>query len=659
MKTNNAFRVALIFVLAGAVWAQSTPPKDTPKAEEGRFYLHKFAQRIGEETYKITPGDQQMQLVADFKFTDRGREVPLTATLTMEPDMTPTSFHIKGMVSRFSPVEDSIEGRKADNTVIGPAESFFDVEAYAPVSVQMEMVRYWRRHGSPANLMTLPHGTVQIRDEGGEQFVIGGKKTSLQRVSVRGVIWGMESLWFDRNDNLVALVGCDGEMDHFEAIASDYEDGLNEFISSAGRNNMATLGKLAASLAGTADDQVIAITGGRLVDGTGKPPVENSVVILRQGKVVAAGPAASVTVPKNAQVIHAEGKSVLPGLWDMHAHFEQVEWGPIYLATGVTTVRDVGNEEDFIVSVRDAVASGRGLGPRILMAGVVDGSGPISLGMNRVDTPEQAREQVRQYKQHGALQIKVYSSVKPEILKVVTEEAHRLGMTVTGHVPNGMTALEGIDDGMDQINHVAYVTSMMADPKTNAVTPDSAQAKAVLDAFARHHTVVDPTLALMELVMHSRANEITTFEPGFNKVAPEIRELLGEMGSPPEKAAAAQDRFNSLLETVRILHQAGVPIVVGTDQAVPGYSVDREMELYVKAGFTPMEAIQAATVVPAKVMGLEKDSGTIEPGKRADVIIVDGNPVENISDIRKVSAVFSAGKMFEPGPLWSAAGFKP
>ena len=137
MKTKNAFRVALIFVLAGAVWAQSTPLKDNSKAEEGRFYLHKFAQRIGEETYKITRGDQQMQLVADFKFTDRGREVPLTATLTMEPDMTPTSFHIKGMVSRFSPVEDSIEGRKAGHTVIGPAESFFDVEAYAPVSVQM------------------------------------------------------------------------------------------------------------------------------------------------------------------------------------------------------------------------------------------------------------------------------------------------------------------------------------------------------------------------------------------------------------------------------------------------------------------------------------------------------------------------------------------
>src|SRR6185437_17013713 len=129
---------------------------------------------------------------------------------------------------------------------------------------------------------------------------------------------------------------------------------------------------------------VTAIVGGRLIDGTGKPAIENAVVILKDGKIAAAGQASSTAVPEGAQMVDAHGKSVLPGLWEMHAHFEQVGWGPIYLATGVTTARDVGNEEDFIVSVRDAVASGQGLGPRILMAGVVDGSGPISLGMNRV-----------------------------------------------------------------------------------------------------------------------------------------------------------------------------------------------------------------------------------------------------------------------------------
>src|SRR4029077_15217415 len=136
---------------------------------------------------------------------------------------------------------------------------------------------------------------------------------------------------------------------------------------------------------------VTAIVGGRLIDGTGKPAVEHAVVVLKAGKIATAGPAASTPVPEGAQIIDARGKSVLPGLWEMHAHFEQVEWGPIYLASGVTTARDVGNEREFIVAVRDAVAAGRGIGPRLVMAGVVDGSGRFSLGVIRVDTPEQAR----------------------------------------------------------------------------------------------------------------------------------------------------------------------------------------------------------------------------------------------------------------------------
>ncbi|HZU33798.1 MAG TPA: amidohydrolase family protein, partial [Candidatus Angelobacter sp.] len=147
--------------------------------------------------------------------------------------------------------------------------------------------------------------------------------------------------------------------------------------------------------------------------------------------------------------------------------------------------------------------------------------------------------------------------------------------------------------------------------------------------------------------------------PGIEKVAPELKEGLETMGAPPAAREQSAKRFQTLLQTVRILHEAGVPIVAGTDQAVPGFSVDREIELYVKAGFTPMEAIQAATLVPARAMGMEKDSGTIEAGKRADVILVDGNPLENISDLRKISLVFAAGRMFQPRPLWMAVGFKP
>jgi imidazolonepropionase-like amidohydrolase len=644
--------VLMLWVASG--WGQTA----SPVAEQGLFHLHKFEQLIGKESYTLTRSQSDVVLKSEFEFTDRGSEVPLHTSLTMGPDLTPRDFQIQGKISRFSSIENAVHGRSAGQVTVAPGEKFFDIQGYAPVSVQMMLVRYWRGHGSSRSLKTLPRGEVQIEERGTEKFMIGGRQVELRKLAVRGLIWGMESMWLDAQDHLIALVSVDAEMDHFEAVADGYEDGLAAFVTGAARDGMANLAKVAEGFSAPTP-AVTAIVGGRLIDGTGKPPVENSVVVLREGKIVAAGPAASTPVPEGAQVVDAHGKSVLPGLWEMHAHFEQVEWGPIYLASGVTTARDVGNEREFIVAARDAIEAGRGVGPRLVMAGLVDGSSRMALGVVRVDSPEQAREQVQRYKAAGFQQIKIYSSVKPEVVKAVAAEAHRLGMTVTGHIPQGMNAIQGIEDGMDQINHVSYVTAVMFDPKTQTIDPDSPQVKKVIKLLLEHHTVVDPTLALMEIITHATNTPLSAFEPGILKVAPELREGLETMGVPPAQAQQSAARFRLLLETVRVLHQAGVPIVAGTDQAVPGFSLDREIELYVKAGFTPMEAIQAATLVPARAMGMEKESGTIEAGKRADVVLVDGNPLENISDIRKVSSVFAAGRMFQPAALWRSVGFKP
>jgi imidazolonepropionase-like amidohydrolase len=654
VKARKSVGLAIIILSSLAGWAQTAPAPQ----EQGVFQLHKLEQLIGKETYTLTRSESDVVLKSDFKFTDRGSAVPLTTKLTMEKDLTPRDFEIKGRISRFSPIEDSVHGRSAGKETIPPGENFFDIQGYAPVSVQMMLVRYWHSHGSPKTLKTLPRGEVQIEDLGAETFTISGRKLELHKLSVRGLIWGMESLWLDATDHVIALVSIDAEMDHFEAVAEGYEDGLAAFVTGAARDGMANLAKMASGFTAQTPS-VTAIVGGRLIDGTGKPAIEDAVIVLKDGKIAAAGPSASTQVPEGAQIVDAHGKSVLPGLWEMHAHFEQVEWGPIYLATGVTTARDVGNEREFITAVRDAIATGRGIGPRLVMAGVVDGTGPLSLGMIRVDTPEQAREQVQKYKAAGFQQIKIYSSVKPGILKIVCAEAHRLGMTVTGHIPEGMNAIEGIEDGMDQINHINYLSAVLVDPRSQTIDAESPQVKKVIKLLVEHHTVVDPTMALMELLTHSTDTPISSFEPGILKVAPEMREGLETMGAPPRSAERAAASFRQFLATVRLLHEAGIPIVAGTDQAVPGFSLDREIELYVKAGFKPMEAIQAATLVPARAMGMEKESGTIEPGKRADVILVDGNPLTNISDIRKVSTVFAGGKMYQPAALWSVVGFKP
>ena len=157
------------------------------------------------------------------------------------------------------------------------------------------------------------------------------------------------------------------------------------------------------------------------------------------------------------KVIDGKGKTLLPGLWEMHAHFMQAEWGPTYLAAGVTTARDLGNEFEFITAVRDPIAKGEALGPQLLLAGLVDGRGPTTFGTNWADTPEQGRAMVAKYKAAGFQQMKIYDLIKPDVLRAIAAEAHKQGMTVTGHVPRGMTAMQGVEAGMDQINHLGTV----------------------------------------------------------------------------------------------------------------------------------------------------------------------------------------------------------
>jgi imidazolonepropionase-like amidohydrolase len=355
-----------------------------------------------------------------------------------------------------------------------------------------------------------------------------------------------------------------------------------------------------------------------------------------------------VSVPAGATTVNAAGKTLIPGLWDMHSHFEQVEWGPIYLASGVTTVRDVGNELEFITSVRDAVKSGRGIGPRMLLAGIVDGNGPNAMGAIRAATADEGREVVRRYHDAGFDQIKIYSSISIDVLRAITAEAHRLGMSVTGHVPDGINTLRAIDAGMDQINHAEYIA--------NVASPDASR---VIAAMKQHHTVLDPTLALYELLARPFNRPIESFEPGFTHVARELRTPLSGFGSPVDAAPFRQRRFERELMLVGELHRAGIPVVAGTDQSVPGFSLHREIELYVKAGFTPLAALQSATIVPARAMKKEGDSGSLEVGKRGDIVILDANPLDDIANTRKIFRVVTNGRVFEPGPLWESVGFLP
>jgi imidazolonepropionase-like amidohydrolase len=674
-----------VMILAVALAVPALTPAQTGTAqanpaavEQGKFILHKFEQPIGEETYEVTKDGESLSVKMDFKFTDRGTPVPLNASFRSAPDLTPQSFEIKGKNSRSTTIDDAVDVQAEKVRVrdrdkwtesTKPAQ-FFTIAGYAPATMQMLMVRYWATHGSPAQLATLPSGQVKIAPRGQDSITIDGKDQAFDRFTVEGLIWGRETLWFDASRNLVAEISTDAEFDHFEAIRDGYESGLGTFVGRAGSDEMAALVDISKGISGSHAEK-IALVGGTLIDGTGREPIPDSVVVIEKGRILDAGPKSRVRIPGGAQKIDARGKTILPGLWDMHAHFEQVEWGPIYLAAGATTVRDCGNEFEFITAVRDAVANGRGLGPRLLMAGIVDGTGPLALGVARVDTPEQAKMWTDKYHDAGFQQMKIYSSVKLEEVKDLAEEAHRLGMTVTGHVPEGLNAYQVIEAGQDQINHISYVADIMMPPlpegtsrldRANAaanIDLKSPEAQKAIAFLVQHGTVVDPTLALFEFFTASSAKPPASIEPGVTHVAPELQAILAEAGPPSPYSEVQEKMVQKEITIVGALHHAGVPIVAGTDQTVPGYSLYREIELYTQAGFAPMEAIQAATIVPARVMGLDKELGTVEAGKRADVIILDANPLESIHNIRKVEFVITNGVMYNCAELWRSVGFKP
>jgi imidazolonepropionase-like amidohydrolase len=684
MQMKKKTQIVLVISIATMVCLVTSQPGAAQQPasaviEEGKFTLHKFEQAIGEETYEIRKQGDSITAKIDFKFTDRATPVPLTATFRGAQDLTPQTFEIKGKTARTASIDESLSiengkvhfrTRDKQSDLDPPGGAFFTIAGYAPATMQMLLVRYWATHGSPTNLATLPSGAVKVEPRGQDTIKVDAKEEKLDRYTVEGLIWGRETLWFDTNRNLVAAISTDAEFDHFEAIREGYETALGDFVGRAGADGMAALADISKSISGS-HAETLAIVGGTLLDGTGAAPVADATVVIRKGRIVATGPRSKVKIPKHASVVDAKGKFILPGLWDMHAHFEQVEWGPIYLAAGVTAVRDCGNELEFITAVRDAIAQGRGLGPRLLLAGVVDGTSPLALGVERVDTLEQARSWVDRYHDTGFQQMKIYSSVKLEELKAVADEAHRLGMSVTGHVPEGLTAFQTIEAGQDQINHISYIADILHAPlpekatradRRNAIinidlnSPESQKALAFLKD---HHTVVDPTIALYELFTGTTAKPPASFEPGINKIPAELAGQLTDVDPPNENSEVREKIFQKEVAIIGALHRAGVPIVAGTDQSVPGHSLHRELELYVQAGFTPLEAIQAATTVPARVMGLDKDLGTIETGKRADLILINGDPLQDIHNTRNVEYVITNGTMYHTAELWQSVGFRP
>ena len=282
---------------------------------------------------------------------------------------------------------------------------------------------------------------------------------------------------------------------------------------------------------------------------------------------------------------------------------------PKYISQGVTTVRDCGNEFDFINALQKKIEDKEIIGPQIIKAGLIDGVSKNALGIMQVNKKVDAINMVNKYNVSGFAQIKIYSNVKPRILKVICKEAHRLNMMVTGHIPIGITASSAIKIGLDIVSHISHLSNSLLMSNSDLKLSDK-RTKQFIKTMQESKTVIDPTLSVFENADSYYVKNISNYKFLVNR-----------------------------------LNQLGIPIIAGTDMNSGG--IGAELNAYIDAGFSKLQAIRSATIIPAQIMKMDNYLGSIEIGKAGNMILIDGNPLDNIQNIKNVKVVVKGAQVYK------------
>src|SRR6266576_2970297 len=426
-----------------------------------------------------------------------------------------------------------------------------------------------------------------------------------------------------------------------------------------------------------AADDLLVLNNVTVVDvRTGALQVEQTVILERH-QIASVGPSKSAKYPRNAPSVNGRGLFLIPGLWDMHVHLVFGDWFPgaqnislpLFVANGVTGVRDMGSELDIVQSWRNEIEAGRLIGPRIYTPGpMLDGPKPRFPSSAAIATPEDAHRIVADLKRRGADFIKLQSLIPREAVFAIAEEAKEQEIPFEGHVPDAVRASEMSAAGMKSFEHLIGVFEgsssaeheFLKGNKTEGrflATYDAVRAASLAALLAKNHTWQCPTLVwerggnLLDVSDFSGDARIK-YVPGpwkkktWKRFTEEITQGYGT-----DDIATRKKFIEKELEVVRMLHQAGVPFVAGTDTPAgvhifPDFSLHEELQRFVAAGFTPLEALQTATLNPARFFGMETQLGTVEEGKLADLVVLSGNPLEDISNTAKIAGVFVNGRYF-------------
>jgi hypothetical protein len=607
---------------------------------------------------------------AEYSYNDRGRGDHITAHWKLDSAGVPIEYDGHGNDYMKAPVEEHFEiknGRASWKNRSEQGDQAVSGEVfYLPMNAPPEFSGVLARA-----LLKAPNHKLPLLPAGQATIERAGKVTSgnteFTQYRITGLGFSPQPIWLDRNGTAASVSSW------FSVVPDGLESSILRLRDAQQKTDAAWSERIAGALVHAPRGDLV-IRNARLFDPRDLSVTPATSLVVSGERIVRVGPDADVKPSANAEIIDANGRFLMPGLWDNHQHFGDND-GALDLANGVTSARDMANDTDTFLERVARFDNGSELGPRVLKAGIIDGTGEFAGPTKmRVDTADQAVQDVDWYADHGYAQIKIYSSIKPELVPIIADRAHARGLRVSGHVPAFMSARQFVEGGADEIQHINFIELNFLFPEVKETrnrdrfikvaehagefTPDKPEVRDFINFLRQHHTVLDATMSAFEGLFCGNPSAIT---PGLEQIVPrfppQVRRVMlsGALEAPPDKQAAYQQAFPAMLQLLKAIHDAGVTIIPGTD-ALAGYTLHHELELYARAGIPAAEVLQMATWTSALVMGVDKDRGVIAPGKLADMILVNGDPTKNIEDIDKITTVIKGGKVYDPAAIEKALG---
>jgi len=676
--------LALVLLLPAALADHAARPDAHPIAAASgapdslRFTALFTAHDAGYMTLRRTADTERFV----FEYNDRGRGPHLVELLNTNAAGLPTQIAIDG----HGYFKDSVRERFGYDSSSQTASWTNDVEGSGSAHGPLHF--YLAANGTPGELAVLARALLAA--PGQRLPLLPGGEASLELVTARlahnsygdgtpaklyaigGLGLSPQYIWLDPSGELFG-----GLSSWFSIVRAGWESAVPELLRIQDSASNARFQSLASTLAHhPPNGAALVIRDANLFDAERATVVPHTTIVVEGNRIKSVGPAASITSPPGAMVIDAAGKMVLPGLWDMHVHIQPGDDGLMHVAAGVTSARDMGNDTTALLKLRKLINSGKLIGPRLVMAGMMDSPGPYQVPEGIfVTTEAEAKAGVDRYAALGFEQIKIYSSMKPELVPTIVQRAHEHGLRVSGHVPAFMTAEQVVKEGFDEIQHTNFlmlnfmdtVRDTRAMSRFTAVAADgatldfsSARVRNFLQLLHDRHTVIDPTLATFEDMFVGRPGKVSTsYGMVADRFPAQLRRSLygGGLPVPAGMDGRYVASYDAMVKMVGEAYRAGVTIVAGTD-AMPGFTLHRELELYVRAGLPPAEVLRIATLGAAKVMKHDDERGSVAVGKLADLIIVPGDPTHDISDIRRVETVMKDGVVYRSSELYAALGIK-